>query len=150
MAKKEISNEITAVGFNPLRIGDREIPLRFRMNQFAEAEEEIGSMAEIEDLLMNGKARARNLAKMIRIMGNAGLKHEGQEPDLTDEWLLENMMPKYLQAYQVAVCMAMSEETQMQAPKAMGENEERDLVLEELNKKKDPTNSHTDGSSAGD
>ena len=133
----------------PVKIGGRLIPLRFRMKEFIQAEEQIGNMAEIEDLLLNGKDRLKNLVIMIRIMGNAGLKAAGEEPDLTDEWLEEEMIPGHLKAYQMSVLITMSIETKIQA-KAAGEEEERDLVLEELNKKKENTNTHTDTSSAGD
>ena len=133
----------------PVKIGGRMIPLRFRMNQFIQAEKEIGNLADIKDKIESGSDRGENLVKMIRIMGNAGLKAAGEEPDLTDEWLAEEMIPGYLKAYQLAVLIALSYETKMESIDNE-ENEERDLVLEEINKKKEPTNTHTDTSSAGD
>lgn len=126
-----------------IKIGDREIPLRFRMNQFIEIEETIGNLGEVRDLILKGKQRLRNLVSIIRIMGNAGLKHEGQEADLTDEWLRENMEPHALMAYQIVVLGCLSKESESQAVNEDNENKERDLVLEEINEKKDPVNSHT-------
>jgi len=126
-----------------VKIAEREIPLRFRMNQFAEIEEEVGNLAEVKDLVLNGKNRIRNIVKIIRIMGNAGLKHAGQEPDLTDEWLMENMDPHALLAYQVALLGCMTKETDSEAQQEKNENTERDLVLEEIQTKKDPVNSPT-------
>ena len=131
-----------------IKIGGREIPLRFRMNQFIQAEQEVGNLGEIEENILNGKDRGQNLVKMIRIMGNAGLKHAGEEDNLTDEWLAEEMLPGLLRAYQMAVLACMTIETSIESKE--DESEERDLVLEEINKKKEPVNTHTDISSAGD
>ena len=128
-----------------INIGERKIPLRFRMNQFAEMEEEIGNLGNTKELFMTGEKRVRNIVTAIRILGNAGLKHEGQKPDLTDEWLNENMDPHAIMAYQVAVIGCLSKESESQAVKEENENKERDLVLEEIEGKKDPVNSHTGG-----
>ena len=128
-----------------INIGDRKIPLRFRMNQFEEMEEEIGNLGNTKELFLNGKKRVRNVVTAIRILGNAGLKHDGQEPDLTDEWLNENMDPHAIMAYQVAVLGCLNKESDSQAVKEENENKERDLVLEEIEGKKDPRNSHTGG-----
>ena len=124
-------------------IAEREIPLRFRMNEFAQIEEEVGNLAEVKELVLNGKNRIRNIVKIIRIMGNAGLKHAGETADLTDEWLMENMDPYNLLAYQVGVLGCMTKESESQAQQEKDENEERDLVLEEIQAKKDPVNSPT-------
>lgn len=121
-------------------IGGREIPLRFRMNQFADIEEEIGNLGEINELILRGKKRIRNIISCIRIMGNAGLKAEGQKPDLTNEWLMENMDQYKLATYQLAVLDCMKKEDESQAKNEESEEKERDLVLEEIEQKKDPTN----------
>ena len=126
-----------------LNIGERKIPLRFKMNQFAEIEEEVGNLGEVRKMILNGKQRIRNLMKVIRILGNAGLKHAGEQADLTEDWLNENMDPHALMAYQIAVIACLSKESESQAAQEENENKERDLVLEEINEKKDPVNSHT-------
>ena len=126
-----------------ITIGGREIPMRFRMDQFAEAEETVGNMGKITELIIEGKRRVRNVVSLIRIMGNAGLKKAGEKPDLTDEWLMENMEPHRLKDYQEAVINCLKAEEQSEAKTEMNENEERDLVLEEIEQKKDPVNSHT-------
>ena len=128
-----------------INIGDRTIPLRFRMNQFMEIEEEVGYLGDIKDLLLKGKQRVRNTISVIRILGNAGLAHEGKEPDLTDEWLKENMEPHALMAYQIAVIGCMSKESESQAAAEEKKDEARDLVLDQINEKKDPVNLHTGG-----
>ena len=126
-----------------INIGDRNIPLRFRMDQFEEMEEEIGNLGNTKELFLNGKKRVRNVVTAIRILGNAGLKHDGQEANLTDEWLKEKMDPHALMAYQIAVIACLSKESSSEAAKEEAEEKERDLVLEEIEAKKDPVNSHT-------
>ena len=126
-----------------LNIGERKIPLRFRMNQFIEIEENVGNLGEVKELILKGRQRLRNLVTVIRILGNAGLKAAGEEADLTEEWLTENMDPHALMAYQIAVIACLSKETESEAAKEEKEEKERDLVLEEIEAKKDPVNSHT-------
>ena len=126
-----------------VNIGERKIPLRFRMNQFIEIEEQVGYCGEIKELILEGKERLRHLITVIKILGNAGLKAAGEPADLTEEWLKENMEPHALLAYQLAVIACMSKETESQAKKEEAENKERDLVLEEIEGKKEPVNLHT-------
>ena len=126
-----------------VKIGERTIPLRFRMNQFAEIEEQIGNCGEAKELFISGKKRVRNVIAAIRILGNAGLAHAGEKADLTDEWLEENMDPHALMAYQLAVIACMRKEGESQAAQEEQANTARDVVLEEINSKKDPVNSHT-------
>lgn len=126
-----------------IKIGDREIPLAFTMEEFIEIEENIGYMGEVRELLIKGKQRLRNLVSAIRILGNSGLKEAGEKPDLTDEWLKKNMDPHAVMAYQLAVLASMAQDSESEAAKEESENKERDLVLEEIEQKKDPVNSHT-------
>ena len=126
-----------------LNIGERKIPLRFRMNQFIELEEKLGNLGEIRDKITTDRSRLTNLVFVIMVLGNAGLKAEGQEPDLTEEWLRENMEPHALMAYQIAVLACLTKENKSQAAEEENESKERDLVLEEIQAKKDPVNSHT-------
>ena len=126
-----------------IEIGGRKIPLRFRMNQFIDIEEEIGNLSDVKELILEGKYRLRNLVKLIRILGNAGLKNAGEKDDLTDEWLKENMEPYDVMGYQINVLNCLSKETESESVKEENEEKERDLVLEEVQRKKDPVNSHT-------
>ena len=126
-----------------INIGGRRIPLRFRMSQFIEIEEEVGNLGELKEMILKGKQRLRNLVSVIRIMGNAGLRADGEDADLTDEWLKENMEPHALAAYQLAVIACLSRDGDSQAVKEENEDKERDLVLEEIQQKKAPVNSHS-------
>ena len=128
-----------------LTIGERTIPLYFGMDEFIEIEETIGNLGELRDLILKGRQRLRNMIGAIRILGNAGLKREGKEADLTYEWLKENMDPHALLAYQIAVLACLQRDGESQAVNENNEDKERDLVLEEIEQKKDPVNSHTGG-----
>lgn len=128
-----------------LNIGDRTIPLYFGMDEFIEIEETIGNLGELRDLILKGRQRLRNMIGTVRILGNAGLKREGKAADLTDEWLKENMDPHALMAYQIAILACLHRDGDSQAVNEENENKERDLVLEEIEQKKDPVNSHTGG-----
>ena len=132
-----------------VEIGGRTIPLLFTMPEFMQIEEEIGSLVNIEEFIAKGKKRIRNTLQCIRIMGNAGLKKAGEKADLTDEWLEKHMKPLIFRTYQLAVVKEIQRGGNSEAEIERSENEERDLVMEELVKKNDPVNSHTDGSSTG-
>ena len=127
-----------------IKIADKEIPLRFRMNQFIELEEELGNLGEIRDMILSDKQRLRKLVFVIKVLGRAGLKHAGEEAEwLTEDWLRENMKPHHLMAYQIAVLGCLNKEQESQAAAEENEHKERDLVLEEIQAKKEPVNSHT-------
>lgn len=115
-----------------ITVGGREIPLRYTMRELADMEEEIGTMDNFRDLIIKGKRRLRNMAAAIRIMGNSGLKHSGQTADLTDDWLLDHLEPGRLKGYQIAVLGAFTDGWKMET----NEETERDLVLEEIERKK--------------
>ena len=114
-------------------IGGREIPLQFCMPEFADMEEAIGNLSLIEDLLLKGKRRIRNIAAALRIMGNAALRAAGEKPDLTDEWVLNHMVPRKLAEYQTVALAAINDGMRTES----SEEQERDLVLEEIERKKD-------------
>ncbi len=124
-----------------LKIGDRTVPLRFTMREFIQIEEQVGNLGEVKELLMKGKNRLRNLVRVILIMGNAGLREAGDNDELTEEWLLDHMDPHALMAYQIGVIACLTKEGESQAVQEDNENNERDLVLEEIEAKKDPVNS---------
>ena len=128
-----------------IKIGERDIPLKFTMREFGDIEEQVGNLGEIRKLILEDKKRSRNLVAVLRILGNAGLKAEGKEQDLTDDWLLEEMDPHLLMGYQLAVLACMSRDTESQAAKEENESKERDLVLEEINEKKERVNTPSAG-----
>ena len=115
-----------------ITVGGREIPLRYKMPELADMEEAIGTMDNFQELILRGRRRIRNITAAIRIMGNSGLAHSGQTADLTDDWLLDHLETWKLRSYQIAVLGAFTDGWKMET----NEETERDLVLEEIERKK--------------
>ena len=74
------------------------------------------------------------LAKLVRILGNAGLEEAGDTPDLTDKWILRAMRPSKI-PQTVNACMdAMAEGMKSEIPEKETD-EPVDVTLEEMKKK---------------
>ena len=119
-----------------VEIGGRVIPLKYTMRELADMEEQIGTMDQFRDLILEGRKRLRNMAAAIRIMGNAGLKDAGEEADLTDDGVLDAMDPNKMKTYQIAVLAAFTGGWKMETE----EEKEHDVVLEEIERKKEKGN----------
>ena len=119
-----------------VRLGEREIPLKFTMEEFAEIEEAVGNLSLIDEILLKGKQRIRNLATAIRIMGNAGLAGAGEKPDLTDKTVMDLMKPRKLVEYQTAAISAINQGMLVES----NEDEVHDIVLEDIERKKETGN----------
>ena len=119
-----------------VEIGGRVIPLKYTVRELADMEEAIGTMDQFRDLILAGRKRLRNMASAIRIMGNAGLKDAGEEANLTDDNVLDSMETNKIQAYQIAILAAFTGGWKMETE----EEKEHDVVLEEIERKKEPGN----------
>lgn len=119
-----------------IKIGGREIPLFYSTFEMIEIEKSIGCTAfqlnekvigarmteednpdSFEMDLLNNPENKENLGKLIRILGNAGLEEKGEEPDLTDRWVLKNMKPSAIVLYAAAVMSVINEGNRMEAEK---------------------------------
>lgn len=120
-----------------LKIGGREIPLyystyetiaiqrdigctAFQLNEQVFGvekidEEEDASLENVKLTVVNDPDKMEKLGKLIRILGNAGLEESGQEPDLTDKWVLRNMKPAMLMLYAVVMMAVITEGNIMEA-----------------------------------
>lgn len=136
-----------------IKIGGRTIPLLYTTFEMIAIQEEIGCNAfqlkdevfgihlEDEDdptsvrveVATDGQ-RTKKMCKLIRILGNAGLEEQGQEPDLTDKWIMRNMKPAFIVPYAVAVMAEITNGNTMEAKKE--ENGPVDEGLEEQQAKK--------------
>ena len=142
--------------------GGRKIPLFYSALEMVEIEKSIGCTAfQLNEKVMGARKigddddenaefridlidkpeNKENLGKLIRILGNAGLEEDGQEPDLTDRWVLRHMKPGMIMIYAMAVMAIVNEGNQMEAKKE--ENGPVDVLLEEEQGKKSPGNSPT-------
>lgn len=119
-----------------IMIGDREVPLLFNLSSMAQMEESIGQLTDFKKLLTSGK-RIRSLIKMLVIFGNEGLRQTGQTADLTEEMVGKLVHPSRIMEIQACVMGAISEGLTIETKPDDGR--ERDLVLEELEKKEAPS-----------
>ena len=135
-----------------IKIGERTVPVLLSTLEMAEIQEEIGcTVGQLRDevfglqvdletdkvtfgIVEDGK-KIRKFAKLIRIMGNAGLEEAGQEPDLTDKWIMRHMKPGLIMAYVVGITAVINEYMKVET----GKKQEGpvDEVLEEENRKKE-------------
>jgi len=122
-----------------IEIAGRIIPLVWNMSSWIKTEEELCAFTELRDMLFGKNIKNRGVTKitveLIRILGNEGLSLAGEESDLTTEWLLKNIRPGRFHALTMKVIDAFTEGMDIKVNKP-DPNEERDLVLEEINEKK--------------
>lgn len=119
-----------------IKLGEREIPLRFTMEEFADIEETVGNLSLVDELLLQGKKRIRNTVMALRIMGNAGLIASGEKGDLTDKSVMAAMQPRKLVDYQTAAISAINQGMLVES----NDDEVHDLVLEDIERKKESGN----------
>ena len=132
-----------------IELKGREIPLLFTVWEMKAVQEEIGPLSRVISLTLGrnpededdtsgygGAEHLGTVAKMIRIMGNAGLEETDQPADLTEKKILRALRPIEL-AEIVGKCMdAMNEGLQSEIPQKE-KTGPVDVVLEEIEKKKE-------------
>jgi hypothetical protein len=125
----------------------REIPLLYTVFEMKTIQEEIAPLGELQYLIVGrnkddekdtskygGPDHLGAIAKLIRVLGNAGLEEAGEAPDLTDKKILRAMKPGDLVDAVNACLAAMNEGMRSEIP----EKEEEgpvDVTLENLKKK---------------
>lgn len=133
----------------------RYIPLLYTTWEMKEIQEEIAPISRAISLVIgknpddpndtskySGAEHLTALAKMIRILGNAGLEEAGEVADLTDKKIMRALKPMELPEAVSACIEAFNEGMRSEIP----EKEEEgpvDVVLEEMKKKKEPDDSPT-------
>ena len=142
-----------------IRIGGREIPLFYSTMELISIQDEIGCTAfqlndevfgikkdeEDEDSqvrfgVITDAEKTKKLGTLIRILGNAGLEEEGQEPDLTDKWILRHIKPGMIMVYVIALIAVLTDGNKIESTRKEEENGPVDEGLEEENAKKQPGN----------
>ena len=127
----------------------REIPLVYTVYEMKQIQDEIAPLATAislalgrnpenkEDTSAYGSAGHLEAAtKLIRILANAGLEENGENPDLTDKKIMRSMKPADLMMA-ISACMdAMTEGMASEIPEEKQEGPV-DVTLEEINKKKE-------------
>lgn len=119
-----------------IEIRGRVLPLLFNTKAFAAIEREVCLFKDFLENL-NGNNGTDIMIRSIRVMGNEALEAEGKKAVLTNEWLYKNINPAQIGKAKMAVIEAIAA-----GMKAEHDDDKdsgpRDLVLEELNKKKEP------------
>ena len=127
----------------------REIPLIYTTQEMLTIQQEIAPYDRmIQEILGKDPAdenntqiylsaeHLANVAKAVRILGNAGLEEAGEKPDLTDKFVLRALPPTDVQiainCCMEAIAIGMKSEI---PPKE--EDGPVDVTLEEMNKKKE-------------
>jgi len=141
-------------------IGGRTIPLHYSTYETIAIQSEIGCTAfqlkdevfgvekideDGDETLGNIKldvakdtVKMMKMGKLIRILGNAGLEESGQEPDLTDKWILRHMKPSMIVIYALAMMTVITTGNMMEAKREEKTGEATDVILEEEKAKKQP------------
>ena len=127
----------------------REIPLIYTTYEMKQLQEEIAPIGKLSKVIYgrnpedeadtSGYASAAHLgtvAKLIRILGNAGLEEAGEEPDLTDKWVLRAIKPSELVEMLNKCTDAMDEGMASEIPEEKKQGRV-DVTLEKINKKKE-------------
>ena len=132
-----------------IKLREREVPLFYSVYEMKQIQEEIGPLGDLQYLLFGRNKDDDNdaskygtpdhlnaVAKMVRILGNAGLEETGEAPDLTDKKVMRALRPVDLASMLNACTLAMNEGMASEIP-TKETDEPVDVVLEEMNKKKE-------------
>ena len=142
-----------------IKIGGRTIPLLYTTYELIAIQEEIGCTGHqlkdevfgirladeddptsvVFDCVTQAK-KTKNLGKLIRILGNAGLEEKGEAPDLTDKWILKNIKPGMIIGYALAAYAVINDGNKIEQTAPAEEQGPVDEGLEEEIEKKQPGN----------
>lgn len=130
-----------------IKLKGREIPLIYTTYEMKQIQDEIAPLGQVIDLALGRNPEDKKdrskfcsaehlsaVAKLIKILGNAGLEEAGEKPDLTEKAILRGLPPVEFPAAVQACMEAMTEGMATEQP----EKEETgpvDVTLEELKKK---------------
>lgn len=127
----------------------RKIPLLYTVYEMKTIQEDICPLDTFSFAIMgvnkeNEKDRSKYgspehldaVAKLIRILGNAGLEEAGEAADLTEKKILRSIRPGQLTDLLSSCMEAMSEGMASEIPDEK-QDEPVDVVLEEIEKKKE-------------
>lgn len=116
-------------------IGEREVPLRYNLRAQMKIEDDLGiDCQELMEKLKAKKKTSELVVEAVRILGNEGLRLAGEQADLTSDWIIDHIRPTMITFYRVAVEAAITASWFMETENP---DEERDVTLDEINKKKE-------------
>ena len=128
----------------------REIPLIYTVYEMKTIQEEIAPLHKAINMVMGNNPEDSEdkgyagsaehisaIAKMIKIMGNAGLEEAGENADLTEKMIMRAMRPTDFAKAVNACIHAMNEGMASEVPQEKKNEGPVDVTLEEINKKKE-------------
>lgn len=143
-----------------IKLREREIPLYCSTLEMETIEEEIGcTLGQLRDEVFGLKLKdpeadpdkpeswvfglysdpekKKKFGKLLRILGNAGLEENGQEPDLTDRWVLRGIKPGMLLMYALVALSVTNDAQRMETvTQKPDDGTPVDEFVEEENRKK--------------
>ena len=133
-----------------INLKGREVPLLYTTWEMMEIQEKIAPIGEAVNLILGkdkddqkGKysqfgstMHLKAVARMVAIMGNAGLEENGQDPDLTEKKVMRAIKPDEIGIAVNACLDAMAEGMASEIPEKK-KTGPVDVVLEEIEKKKE-------------
>ena len=127
----------------------REIPLLYTVYEMKAIQEQICPLGELQYTAFGRNKEDKNdtskfgepkhlsaLAKLVMILGNAGLEEAGEAPDLTEKKILRMMKIEDIATAGSACIDAMNEGMESEIP-AKKQEGPVDVTLEEIEKKKE-------------
>ena len=132
-----------------ITIKGREVPLLYTVYEMKQVQEEICPLADLQYKILGrkrgdetdisgfgGADQLGAIAKLVTILGNAGLEEAGEAPDLTEKKILRSLKPSDLPGALNACMTAMNEGMASEIPPKEEEGPV-DVTLEEMEKKKE-------------
>lgn len=135
-----------------IKLRGREIPLVYTVWEMKTIQEEIAPINKAISMVLGrnpedpedtslfaGAEHLGAVAKLVKILGNAGLEEAGEKADLTEKWILRALKPAEI-VETINACMdAMNEGMASEIPEKKQEGPV-DVTLEELKKKETAEN----------
>ena len=143
-----------------ITMGGRTIPLQFTSYEMIAIQERIGcTVAQMRDEVFglhlsdeedpNSWAmsvtqepeKLKKLGILIEILGNAGLEEQGQDPDLTEKWVLRHMLPTEVIGYALMASLEINNGMRSEVLEEDQENKKGqkiDVMVAEEERKKAP------------
>lgn len=120
---------------NGLTMEARGVTLRMYFDTAAwlELEEEFGSLEKMQEALSSDDRPMHVNLKLAAITARCGAKHAGEKPDMTWEWMRDNLTPKQARRANTLAKLAVAEG--LKREDMDDEDEAVDVVAEEIQKK---------------
>ena len=121
-----------------LKVGKRELALLFTMDAIEQLEKRLErpiGLSEIKEALIDKLDDRKTLIAVVNELARQGEYEMGFTPDFDESWLMRHLKPGQTTRLQVAVIGAIAEG--LNAETTSGDDEEVDVVLEEIKKKRE-------------